>query len=194
MEARIGVLALQGSFSEHAESLRRLGVESELVTLPNQLENVHGLIIPGGESTTIVKLMSWYGFTDKLRAMVLSGFPIYGTCAGMILLAKDTGGQVRPLIGVMNITVRRNAFGRQLDSFEDYLSVPVLGSTPFRGIFIRAPLIEKTGKGVKLLAKLKNGEKIAAEDKNILVSAFHPELTDDLRMHAYFLDKVKKKC
>lgn len=189
MPVRVGVLALQGSFKEHSDSLRRLGVETVLVRLPEQLEEVDGLIIPGGESTTIGKIMFRYGFLGRIKELAGSGFPIYGTCAGMILLAKEIAGMHQLSIGVMSIVVKRNAYGRQLESFEEYFPVPELGDEPFRGIFIRAPLIEQIGEGVRPLARLENGNVVAAEEKNLLVSSFHPELTGDLRMHDYFLRK-----
>ncbi|MGQ9631027.1 MAG: pyridoxal 5'-phosphate synthase glutaminase subunit PdxT [bacterium] len=187
---KIGVLALQGSFVEHADALRRLGAEPVLVRLPDQLDGLCGLIIPGGESTSIGKLMVRYGLIERIKRMALAGVPIYGTCAGMILLAKDIGSLDQPLIGAMDIVVRRNAFGRQLDSFEEYLSIPVLGDGPFRGVFIRAPLVEGVGRGVRVLAELEGGAIVAVEEGNLLASAFHPELTDDLRMHEYFLHKA----
>jgi 5'-phosphate synthase pdxT subunit len=161
-----------------------------LVRLPAQLAGIEGLIIPGGESTTIGKLLVLSGLQEAIRDMILAGMPVYGTCAGMILLAKDIGGNDQPLLGVMDIRVRRNAFGRQRDSFEEGLSIPVLGEGAFRCIFIRAPLIEDARAGVKVLATLKDGRVIAAEQGRILVTAFHPELTDDPRMHGHFLRMI----
>jgi 5'-phosphate synthase pdxT subunit len=187
---KVGVLALQGSFAEHAEALRSAGASPVLVRLPPHLEGIGGLIIPGGESTTIGKLLINSGLLEPLRSAVKKGMPVYGTCAGMILLARDIGGLDQPLIGVMDITVKRNAFGRQLDSFEESLSVPSLGPAPFRGVFIRAPLIEKTGAGVTVLAKLSDGKVVAARQGKLLATAFHPELTDDGRMHRYFLEMI----
>jgi len=184
---RVGVLALQGSFAEHAETLRAIGASPVLVRLPEHMEGIAGLIIPGGESTTIGKLLVNAGLLGPLRAAVKNGMPVYGTCAGMILLARDIGGLDQPLIGAMDITVKRNAFGRQLDSFEESLSVPFLGPEPFRGVFIRAPLIEKTGIGVSVLATLADGRVVAARQGTLLATAFHPELTDDGRVHRYFL-------
>jgi 5'-phosphate synthase pdxT subunit len=191
---RVGVLALQGSFSEHAEALRAAGAEPVFVRLPAHLEGLAGLIIPGGESTTIGKLLVLSGLLDPLRQEVSGGMPVYGTCAGMILLARDIGGLDQPLLGVMDITVRRNGFGRQLDSFEETLSVPSLGEAPFRGVFIRAPLIENTAQGVTVLARLGDGRPVAARQGRLLVSAFHPELTDDLRMHRYFLGMIEERA
>jgi pyridoxal 5'-phosphate synthase pdxT subunit len=183
---KIGVLALQGSFAEHIEALRRLGTEQREVRLPAHLEGIDGLIVPGGESTAIGKLLVRAGLLEPLRAAIGAGLPVYGTCAGMILLARDIGGLDQPLLGVMDIKVRRNAFGRQLESFEESLVIAPLGEEPFHGIFIRAPLIEETGSGVTALARLPDGRVVAARQGRLLVSAFHPELTDDLRMHRYF--------
>jgi 5'-phosphate synthase pdxT subunit len=187
---RVGVLALQGSFAEHAEALRAVGASPVLVRLPAHMENLAGLIIPGGESTTIGKLLVNSGLLEPLRIAVTKGMPVYGTCAGMILLARDIGGHDQPLIGVMDITVKRNAFGRQLESFEESLRVPTLGPEPFRGVFIRAPLIEKTGTGVAVLATLTDGRVVAARQGKLLATAFHPELTDDSRVHRYFLEMI----
>jgi len=182
----IGVLALQGSFAEHVVAVHRLGAEPREVRLPAHLEGIDGLIVPGGESTTIGKLLVLTGLLGPLRAAIGDGLAVYGTCAGMILLARDIGGLDQPLLGVMDITVRRNAFGRQLESFEERLNIPTLGEEPFPGIFIRAPLIEATGPGVVTLARLPDGRPVAARQGRLLASAFHPELTDDLRMHRFF--------
>jgi 5'-phosphate synthase pdxT subunit len=190
---RIGVLALQGSFAEHAEALRRLAAEPVLVRTPAQLEGIAGLIIPGGESTTIGKLLVLSGLLEAVRGRIAQGMPVYGTCAGMILLAKDIGGNDQPLLGVMDIRVRRNAFGRQRESFEETLPIPALGAGDFRCMFIRAPQIEETHGGVTVLAALPDGRPIAAEQGKILVSAFHPELTDDPRMHLHFLAMIEER-
>src|SRR5438552_13959091 len=187
---KIGVLALQGAFREHIEALRKLGVEAVEVRLPEQLEGLDGLIIPGGESTAIGKLAVEYGLQEAIRRYAQAGLPVYGTCAGMILLSRDVGRD-QPLLGVMDVTVERNAFGRQLDSFETDLDIPALGEQPFHAVFIRAPKIESVGEGVKVLAKLPDGSPVAAQQGNMLVTAFHPELTDDLRFHRYFLDQVR---
>lgn len=196
MKQKIGILALQGSFIEHAHAVTRIGAEPVLVRLPEQLDSIKGLIIPGGESTTIGKLLKEYNLSEKIKRLALNGLPVYGTCAGMILLAKKNFSDVHSL-GLIDITVRRNAFGRQLDSFEEDLDIPVLGEAPFHGIFIRAPLIIETGNQVRILASLNDTyqEKriVAAEQDNILVTAFHPELTDDLRVHKYFLNKILLK-
>jgi len=174
------VLALQGSFREHIEALHRLGVETVEVRLPEQLEGLDGLIIPGGESTAIGKLAVKYGLQEAIRRYAEMGKPVYGTCAGMILLSKDAGRD-QPLLGMMNVKVERNAFGRQLDSFETELDIPALGAEPFPGIFIRAPKIESVGDGVEIVAALPDGTPVAARQENMLVTAFHPELTDDLK-------------
>jgi len=185
---RIGVLASQGAFIEHIAALRQLRVEALPVRLAPQLNGLDGLIIPGGESTTITKLMASSNLTDEVKKLAHNGFPIFGTCAGMIVLStKNSDHDVEPL-GLMDIIVKRNAFGRQVDSFETELSVPALGEKPFPAVFIRAPLIEKTSGDVKILARLVDGTIVAARQGNLLVTAFHPELTDDLRFHQYFLE------
>jgi len=189
---RIGVLALQGAFREHIEALQKLGVETVEVRLPEQLEGVDGLIIPGGESTAIGKLAVQYGLEEAIRRYAEAGNPVYGTCAGMIFLSRDAGRE-QPLLGVMNVKVERNAFGRQPDSFETGLEIPALGSEPFPGVFIRAPKIESVGDGVEVLSRLSDGTPVAAEQSNMIVTAFHPELTDDLRFHRYFLAKVEAR-
>src|SRR6476620_4301483 len=187
---KIGVLALQGAFREHIEALRELGVEAVEVRLPEQLDGLDGLIIPGGESTAIGKLAVKYGLQEAIQRYAQAGKPVYGTCAGMILLSNDVGRD-QPLLGVMNVKVERNAFGRQLDSFETGLEIPALGEDPFPGVFIRAPKIESVGDGVDILSTLPDGTPVAAEQDNMIVTAFHPELTDDLRFHRYFLAKVE---
>ena len=187
---KVGVLALQGSFAEHAEALRAVGAAPVLVRLPAHMEGIGGLIIPGGGEHHHWEAPGVSGLLEPLRSAVKKGMPVYGTCAGMILLARDIGGLDQPLIGAMDITVKRNAFGRQLDSFEESLSVPSLGPAPFRGVFIRAPLIEKTGAGVTVLAKLSDGRVVAARQGKLLATAFHPELTDDVRIHRYFLEMI----
>jgi pyridoxal 5'-phosphate synthase pdxT subunit len=188
---RVGVLALQGDFLEHIEMLNSLGVESREVRLPDELRDVDGLIIPGGESTTIGKIADSYGLVPAIRRHVESGKPLWGTCAGMIVMAANItysmrGGQ--PLLAVMDITVQRNAFGRQVDSFEEVVRIPVLGSEPFPCVFIRAPKIESVGAGVQVLATLpSSGEVVAARQGRMLATSFHPELTKDTRVHRYFL-------
>jgi 5'-phosphate synthase pdxT subunit len=197
VKVKIGVLALQGAFTEHIKMLENLGVKAFEVRLPKDIEGIDGLIIPGGESTTIGKLAVRYKLVDPIKALAKAGKPIWGTCAGMILLAKEIGRK-QPLIGIMDIVVRRNAFGRQIDSFEVDIPIPSLekvskgSKKPFRAIFIRAPLIEKVGPEVEVLARLEDGTIVAARQNNLLVTAFHPELTDDARFHRYFLDMVDK--
>ena len=187
---RIGVLAAQGAFVEHIAGLRRLGVEALAVRLPHELPSLAGLIIPGGESTTISKLMLDYNLTGEIRKLARNGLPIFGTCAGMIILAEETpDAEIEPL-GLMKMGVRRNAFGRQVDSFETDLFIPVLGNESFPGIFIRAPIIEQANSEVEILARLVDGTSVAARQGRLLACAFHPELTDDLRFHQYFLGIV----
>ncbi len=204
---KVGVLALQGAFIEHVQMLKDLGADVREVRLPEELENLDGLIIPGGESTTIGKLMTAYGLTEPIKKMAAGEKPVWGTCAGMILLAKDIGGLDQPLIGLMDIKVKRNAFGSQLDSFESDLNVPALGEKPFRGVFIRAPYIEKVGPQAEELARLTgegaaheqnvNGAGqaviVAARQGNLLATAFHPELTNDQRFHRLFLKMVEER-
>jgi len=189
----IGVLALQGDFAEHTAMLRRAGAEARLVRLPDQLEGLIGLIIPGGESTTIGKLATTFGLMDPLRRFAAQ-HAVWGTCAGAIFLSKDARRD-QPLLGVMDITVERNAFGRQVDSFETELRLPMLASPerPFHAVFIRAPLIDGVGKGVDILARLDDpggkggGRIVAARQGRLLATSFHPELTGDDRFHRYFL-------
>ncbi|MFO7944793.1 MAG: pyridoxal 5'-phosphate synthase glutaminase subunit PdxT [Anaerolineales bacterium] len=191
----IGVLALQGSFAEHMVALSRLGVRTQKVRLPHHLANVDGLIIPGGESTTIGKLAVDFGLLDELKAFGRSQ-PVWGTCAGAIFLSKDAQRQ-QPLLGLMDITVERNAFGRQIASFETEIDFPTLSrvsanQTPFHAIFIRAPLIESVEKGAEVLATLPDGRIVAAQQDHLLATTFHPELTEDDRVHRYFLFMVEK--
>lgn len=190
---RIGVLALQGAFVEHEAMLRRLGAQTWQVRLPHDLEGLDGLIIPGGESTSIGYLAQRRGLLEPLREFARSGRPIWGTCAGMILLAKEIvdGIPGQPTLGLMDITVRRNAFGRQVNSFETDLQVPALGDLPFPAVFIRAPVIERVGSGVEVLASLEDGAPVAVRQGNLLATAFHPELTSDTRFHRYFLDMAR---
>lgn len=205
---KIGVLALQGAFIEHIQVLRELGADAREVRLPEDLQGLDGLIMPGGESTAIGKLMVNWGLVEPVKQMATTGKPVWGTCAGMILLAKDIGGLDQPLIGLMDIKVRRNAFGSQLDSFETDLNIPALGEEPFPAVFIRAPYIEKVGTGAQELAHLdsvhqtannarQNGQGqdivVAARQGNLLATAFHPELTNDHRFHQMFLDMVREK-
>jgi 5'-phosphate synthase pdxT subunit len=194
---RVGVLALQGDFREHIRSLLRLGVEATEVRLPGQLAGLGGLILPGGESTTMGKLAVEFGLLEPLRGLAAGGLPMWGTCAGLILLARDAG-RSQPLIGALDVTVQRNAFGRQLQSFETDLSIPALADSrlPFRAVFIRAPLVARVGPGVEVLARLDDaegraGEIVAVRQGHLLATAFHPELTDDDRFHRYFLSFIE---
>jgi 5'-phosphate synthase pdxT subunit len=187
---KIGVLAMQGAFVEHMAVLRRLGVEAVPVRLSGEFKGLSALVIPGGESTTIGKLMREYSLVDELRKLISKGFPVMGTCAGMILLAKQVQGLKQHTLEAMDIEVRRNAFGRQVDSFETALDIPVLGQPPFPAVFIRAPWIEKVGEGVEVLASLPDGTAVAVRQGNLVATAFHPELTEDLRLHDYFLSIV----
>lgn len=189
---KIGVLALQGAFIEHVQVLRELGAEVREVRLPEDMQDLDGLIIPGGESTAIGKLMVNWGLLEPVKQMAHSQKPVWGTCAGMILLAKDIGGFDQPLLGLMDIKVKRNAFGSQLDSFETDLDIPALGQKPFPAIFIRAPYIQEIGSAVQELARLKPDEIVAARQGNLLATAFHPELSGDQRFHQMFLDMVKE--
>ncbi|MSQ22551.1 MAG: pyridoxal 5'-phosphate synthase glutaminase subunit PdxT [Dehalococcoidia bacterium] len=190
--ATIGVLALQGDFAEHLAALKKLGVQPREVRLPGELDGLDGLIIPGGESTSMARLMDIYGLREPLKERVRSGMTVWGTCAGMILLAtKLTEDRPEPL-GLMNIEVQRNGYGRQVDSFEADLPVPVLQTkTAFHAVFIRAPKVLSVGKNVTVLASLsQKGEVVAAQQDGMLATSFHPELTEDTRFHQYFLKMV----
>jgi len=197
---KIGVLALQGAFIEHIQILQALGVEARPVRLPAELEGLDGLIIPGGESTTIGKLAATYGLLEPIRRMAEAGKLIWGTCAGLILLAREVEGGAPPCLGLMDIRVRRNAFGRQVASFEAALPIPALDAIagpgeqgrPFHAVFIRAPQIVQAGDGVTTLARLEDGTIVAAQQGNLLATAFHPELTTDTRFHRYFLALARK--
>jgi len=185
---RVGILALQGDVQEHAEILRRLGVEPVEVRTVEELKGLAGVIVPGGESTTIGKMLVSSGLLDGLRSYYYKGGPVWGTCAGMVLAASATTGPRQPLIGLMNALVERNGFGRQVHSFEKDLDVEGFDE-PFTGVFIRAPFFEDVGPGVEVLSKVE-GKVVAARGENILVTAFHPELTEDTRFHEYFLEEV----
>lgn len=188
----IGVLALQGAFIEHEKMLCRLGARPLQVRLPDDLLGLDGLIIPGGESTTIGKLAADYGLIEPLRQFARST-PTWGTCAGMIFLAKDIGNDRQPILGVMDVAVNRNAFGRQVDSFEADLPIRGLPGGPFHAIFIRAPIVTRTEPGVDVLATLEDGTIVAVQQGHLLATAFHPELTGDERMHEYFLGMIQRK-
>jgi 5'-phosphate synthase pdxT subunit len=184
--ARVGVLALQGSVAEHMEMLDALpGVQAAAVRTCGDLHRIDGIILPGGESTTIGKLLREFGLFDPLKSRIENGLPVWGTCAGMILLAREIVGE-SPHLGVMDIRVRRNAFGRQIDSFRRRALLPGVGSDPIELVFIRAPWIEEAGSGVDILCRL-DGNIVAARQGNMLVTSFHPELTGEFAMHRYFL-------
>jgi pyridoxal 5'-phosphate synthase pdxT subunit len=190
---KIGILALQGAFIEHEHILSRLKVDSVEVRLPGEFEGLRGLIIPGGESTAMLNLMRNFGIIEPLKILVQSGLPVWGVCAGLICLAKsnnNSGNSGIETLALMDMVVQRNAFGRQVDSFETKLTVPVLGKKPFPAVFIRAPIIEKVGARVETLARLSDGTIVAARQGNLLATSFHPELTSDVRFHRYFLDMV----
>jgi 5'-phosphate synthase pdxT subunit len=183
---KIGVLALQGAVTEHIDMIGKAGGEGVAIKRPEQLEDIRGLIIPGGESTTIGKLMRRYGFIEALQAFSAQGKPIFGTCAGLIVIAKEIHGQPEPHLPLMNIKVARNAFGRQRESFETDLDVKGIADN-VRAVFIRAPIILEVGPEVDVLSEF-NGQIVAARQGHLLATSFHPELTDDPRMHAYFLE------
>ena len=185
---KIGVLALQGDFEEHISALARLGVDASDVRLPDQLEDLDGLIIPGGESTTIARLLARWQLLSPIRRRALEGMAVWGTCAGAILLAERATGLDREGLRLMDIAVERNAYGRQVDSFEAELSVPAFGSRPFHAVFIRAPRISEVGANAKPLAHLADGTVVAAQQDKLLATAFHPELTEDARFHQHFLE------
>jgi pyridoxal 5'-phosphate synthase pdxT subunit len=187
---KIGVLALQGAVAEHIRSLEAAGAEAVTVKRVEQLDELNGLVIPGGESTTIGKLMRKYGFMEAIREFSAQGKPLFGTCAGLIVLAERIEGQDEAHLQLMDITVARNAFGRQRESFETDLEVKGINE-PIRAVFIRAPLIKSVGEGVEILSTYKD-EIVTARQGTLLAASYHPELTDDYRLHAYFLDMVKE--
>ena len=180
---KIGVLALHGAVIEHIEILRKIGVEPVTVRLPEDLEGLAGLILPGGESTTMRKLVARWNLREPIMALARSGAPILGTCAGMIVVAKEIAGGDEPVFPLLDVTVERNAFGRQLDSFETELSMPIVGDRPVHAIFIRAPIIERVGPGVEVLARLPDDRVVAVRQRNVIAIAFHPELAGETRIH-----------
>ena len=190
MAKNIGLLALQGAFREHGNAMRALGCDVSELRQKKHLAGIDAMIIPGGESTAIGKLLVDLDMLDTVREMIREGLPVYGSCAGLILLCKTIIGSEQPRLGLLDAAVRRNAFGRQVDSFECNLPVPVLGDAPFPAVFIRAPLIESAGPEVDVLAEVEMGgqnKPVAVRQGNILATSFHPELTDDMRFHRYFL-------
>jgi pyridoxal 5'-phosphate synthase pdxT subunit len=186
----VGVLALQGDVVEHIAALERAGARAIAVRTPDQLATAGGLVIPGGESTTVMKLLERFGLAGPIVARVREGMPLWGTCMGMIVAARDVADLNQPTLDLIDITVRRNAFGRQNESAEVELPIPALGSRPFPAVFIRAPWIERIGEGVDLLAQ-RDGHGVMVRQGNVLASAFHPELTSDPRVHGYFLKMVR---
>lgn len=187
---KIGVLALQGAFIEHIKAMQRLGAEAVPVRRPDELKGLDGLIIPGGESTAILNLMASYKLLRPVKELARADFPIWGTCAGMVCLARRVSGPNSAgttTLSAMNMVVKRNAFGRQVDSFETKLKMTALGDKPFPAVFIRAPIIESAEPPVEIMAKLDDGTIVAARQGRLLATAFHPELTADLRLHRYFL-------
>ncbi len=180
---RIGVLAVQGAHAEHVAMLRQLGVEAVLVRLPVDLEGLAGLILPGGESTTMRKLIDRWGLRGPILELAGKGAPIFGTCAGMILLSSDITDGDQPVLPLLDIAVKRNAFGRQSESFEADINVPVLGDRPVHAIFIRAPIVERVGPGVDVLAQLDDGRVVAVRRGAVIATAFHPELAGETRFH-----------
>jgi 5'-phosphate synthase pdxT subunit len=186
----IGVLALQGDVDEHIAALRRAGAQTLAVKTLAELDRVDGLVIPGGESTTVMKLLQRFELAKPIVDRVRAGMPLWGTCMGMIVAAHDVAGLDQPTLDLIDITVRRNAFGRQNDSAEIEMVIPVLGSQPFPAIFIRAPWIERIGPGVRLLAE-RDGHGVMVREGNVLGTSFHPELSQDARVHGYFLEMVR---
>jgi pyridoxal 5'-phosphate synthase pdxT subunit len=180
---RIGVLALQGDFREHLQTLGTIGVDGIAVRLPRDLEGASGLILPGGESTAMRRLIDRWDLRQPILDLAQRGAPLFGTCAGMIVLAREIAGGEPPILPLLDVTVERNAFGRQLDSFEADLSVPVLGDRSVHGVFIRAPIVERTGPNVDVLASLDDGRIVAVRERNIIATAFHPELAGETRFH-----------
>jgi len=183
---RIGVLAVQGAFIEHVRVLRSIGVDPVEVRLPEHLDGISGLILPGGESTAMRKLVYRWGLHQPILDLAERGVPLFGTCAGMILLAREIAGGEEPVFPLLDVAVERNAFGRQLESFEAEVSVPILGDAPVHGVFIRAPVVERVGPNVDILARLDDGRVVAVRERNVLATAFHPELAGETRFHRLF--------
>jgi 5'-phosphate synthase pdxT subunit len=188
---KVGILAIQGDFLEHRQMLGSIGVETADIRLPQQLDDIDGLIIPGGESTTIGQLIDIYGFRPVLKDRGCNGMPVWGTCAGMIVMADRLVDRRPEPLGLMDIEVSRNAFGRQLDSFEADLQVKNVDGAPFRGVFIRAPVVTEVGDQVEVLARLDDGRPVAVRQDRLLATAFHPELTPDSRLHELFVRIVE---
>jgi 5'-phosphate synthase pdxT subunit len=187
---RVGVLALQGAVREHVEAIRDVGGEPVLVRLPADMEGLDALILPGGESTTMRRLIDRYELREPILAMARAGAPMLGTCAGMILMADRLTDGEEPILGLLDVAVERNAYGRQLDSFEADLDMPALGTEPLHGVFIRAPVVAELGAGVEVLARDDAGRPIAVRQGRVLATAFHPELTADRRVHRLLLELI----
>jgi 5'-phosphate synthase pdxT subunit len=192
---RVGVLALQGDFREHLAVLRGLGADAVPVRRAEELERIDGLVIPGGESSVMDKLSRAFGVAEPLKAAIAAGLPVYGTCAGLIMLADAIvdGIAGQQSLGGLDVAVRRNAFGSQVDSFETDLDIPQLGDEPVHAVFIRAPIVESVGEKATVLARVPDGRVVAVEQGDLLGTSFHPEITGDTRFHAYFLDKVRAR-
>ena len=184
----IGVLAIQGDFIEHINILQTLGVECREIRLPEQLSDVDGLIIPGGESTTLSRLLTRYNLRQPIKQLATDGKPLWGTCAGMIMMASEITENDPVPLEIMDIGVQRNAFGRQIDSFEQELEITGFDETPYHAIFIRAPVIKRVGSGVSIMASLQDGRPVAVQQANLMATSFHPELTKDARFHTHFLN------
>jgi len=184
----IGVLAIQGDFIEHINILQTLGVECREIRLPEQLSDVDGLIIPGGESTTLSRLLTRYDLRQPIKKLAIDGKPLWGTCAGMIMMASEITENDPVPLEIMDIGVQRNAFGRQIDSFEQELEITGFDETPYHAIFIRAPVIKRVGSGVSIMASLQDGRPVAVQQANLMATSFHPELTKDARFHTHFLN------
>ena len=184
----IGVLAIQGDFIEHINILQTLGVECREIRLPEQLSDVDGLIIPGGESTTLSRLLTRYDLRQPIKKLATDGKPLWGTCAGMIMMASEITENDPVPLEIMDIGVQRNAFGRQIDSFEQELEITGFDETPYHAIFIRAPVIKRVGSGVSIMASLQDGRPVAVQQANLMATSLHPELTKDARFHTHFLN------
>jgi len=191
----VGVLALQGDFREHIGLLKSLGADARAIRRPEELAQVAGLVIPGGESSVMDKLSRMFGLAGPLKSAIRSGLPVYGTCAGLIMLADRVLDAIagQESLGGLDISVRRNAFGSQRDSFETDLAIPSLGALPMHAVFIRAPVVEQVGEGVVALATLADGRVVAVEQGNLLGTSFHPEMTGDTRFHEHFLNVVRSR-
>jgi pyridoxal 5'-phosphate synthase pdxT subunit len=188
---RVGVLAVQGAVREHLEAIREIGAEPVEVRLPADFDGLDALILPGGESTTMRRLIERYGLREPILAMAGRGAPLLGTCAGMILLARRLSDGEEPILGLLDVEVQRNAYGRQIDSYEADLEIPALGPEPLRGVFIRAPVVTHAGADVEVLARDADGRAIAVRQGKVLATAFHPELTGDRRLHRLLLELVE---